>query len=87
MPVPETDNRGPERRSRDEEIAAEAPLKPLDLPHDAAAATIETHLRGIRRRPLAVERIVENGLVRPLDPGVKLPEQSRVIIVASGAAG
>jgi hypothetical protein len=27
--------------------------------------------------------VVENGLVRPLDPAVKLPEHSRVIIVAS----
>jgi hypothetical protein len=32
--------------------------------------------------PLAIAGIVENGLVRPLDPSVKLPEHSRVIIVA-----
>jgi hypothetical protein len=36
-----------------------------------------------RRRPVAVAGIVENGLVRPLDPAVKLPEHSRVIIVAT----
>ena len=35
------------------------------------------------RRPVAVLGVVENGLVRPLDPQVKLPERSRVIIVAS----
>jgi hypothetical protein len=32
---------------------------------------------------VAMAGIVENGLVRPLDPGVKLPEHSRVIIVTS----
>jgi hypothetical protein len=31
---------------------------------------------------VAVAGVVENGLVRPLDPAVKLPERSRVIIVA-----
>ena len=35
-------------------------------------------------RYLTVAGIVENGLVRPLDPTVKLPEHARVIIVASG---
>jgi hypothetical protein len=34
-------------------------------------------------RPVAVVGIVENGLIRPLDPGVKLPERARVIIVAA----
>jgi hypothetical protein len=34
---------------------------------------------------VAVAGIVENGLVRPLDTEVKLPEHSRVIIVASEA--
>jgi len=32
---------------------------------------------------MAVAGVVENGLVRPLDPSVTLPERSRVIIVAS----
>jgi hypothetical protein len=31
---------------------------------------------------MAIAGIVENGLVRPIDPAVKLPEHSRVIIVA-----
>ena len=35
-------------------------------------------------RPWAVVGVVENGLVRPLDPAVELPEHARVIIVASG---
>jgi hypothetical protein len=40
-------------------------------------------LRQLPRRPVAVVGIVENGLIRPLDPQVHLPERSRVIIVAS----
>jgi hypothetical protein len=32
---------------------------------------------------VAVAGVVENGLVRPLDTSVKLPEHARVIIVAS----
>jgi hypothetical protein len=38
-----------------------------------------------RTHPIAIAGIVENGMVRPVDPGVKLPEHSRVIIVASEA--
>jgi hypothetical protein len=87
MAVPEADTRSPARRLKDEEIASEPEIKPLDLRSTAPSAAIETHLRGIRRHPLAVQGIVENGLVRPLDPGAKLPERSRAIIVASGAAG
>jgi hypothetical protein len=32
---------------------------------------------------VAVEGVVENGVVRLLDAGVTLPEQSRVIVVAA----
>jgi hypothetical protein len=46
---------------------------------------METHLRK-SRRPVAVAGIVENGLIRPLDPAVRLPEHARVIIVASDVA-
>jgi hypothetical protein len=42
-----------------------------------------THLGRLRWRPLAVAGIVENGMVRPLDPTVKLAEHSPVIIVAT----
>jgi len=82
MTTPQPDIRDPRRRLLDEQIAAEPLLSPLDLPPESAASTIEAHLVN-RRRPLAVAGIVENGLVRPLDPGVKLAERSRVIIVAS----
>ena len=85
MTAPANDERSPERRTRDERIAAEPPLAPLELTPGASPVPVETHL-GQRRRPLAVAGVVENGLVRPLDPTVKLPERSRVIIVASEGA-
>ncbi len=56
---------------------------PLKLPNDATAAQVEAHLDRLPRHPVALLGIVENVLVRPLDPAVKLPEHSRVIIVAS----
>lgn len=84
MTTPEADQRSPGRRARDEQIATEPPLPPLELPPDTTPSPVEAHLAR-RRRPLAVAGVVENGLVRPLDPTVKLPEHSRVIIVASEA--
>ena len=83
MTTPEPDQRSPARRARDEQIAAEAQIVPPELPPDAPSSPVEAHLVQRGRRPLAVVGIVENGLVRPLDPAVKLPERSRVIIVAS----
>jgi hypothetical protein len=77
------DNRSPARRERDEQIAAELPLPPPELPADASASPMETHLDRLGRRPVAVAGVVENGLVRPIDPAVKLAEHSRVIIVAT----
>jgi hypothetical protein len=85
MTTPGVDQRSPGRRARDEQIAAEPQLAPLELPPDATPSPVEAHLGRLHRRPLAVAGIVENGLVRPLDPAVKLPEHSRVIIVASEA--
>lgn len=58
-------------------------MAPLELPSDASSAPVETHVGRYRTRPVAVAGVVENGLVRPLDPAVKLTEHSRVIIVAS----
>jgi hypothetical protein len=82
MITPGPDERGAKRRARDEEIAGEPHLAHLDLPPDAPSLPMEAHLAR-RRRPLAVMGIVENGLVRPLDPAVKLADRSRVIIVAT----
>ena len=83
MTIPGVDQRNPGPRARDEQIAAEPQFAPLVLPPDAPTSPAEAHLGQLHRRPLAVVGVVENGLVRPLDPTVKLPEGSRVIIVAS----
>ena len=82
MTAPVPDFRSSQLRARDERIASEPPLPPPVLPPDAMASPVEAHLT-TRRRPMAVAGVVENGLVRPLDPGVSLPEHSRVIIIAS----
>ena len=80
------DQQSSSRQGRDEQIAAEPQLAPLELPPDAAPSSVEAHLGRLHRRPLAIAGIVENGLIRPLDPAVKLPERSRVIIVATEGA-
>ena len=84
MTVADADSRGPERRARDEQIAAAPPLPPPELPPDAEPLSMESH-QSRRTHPIAIAGIVENGMVRPVDPGVKLPEHARVIIVASEA--
>ena len=83
MTTCETDDRSPERRARDERIAAEPPMPPAELPPDTPFSSVEPHLARHGQRPMAVVGIVENGVVRPVDPTVKLQEHSRVIIVAS----
>jgi hypothetical protein len=79
--IPGPDRRSSQRQTLDEQIASEPQLAPFTIPPDAAPLPVETHLARIRR-PVAMAGIVENGLIRPLDPSVKLPERSRVIIVA-----
>lgn len=86
MTTPEIDRRSPGRRARDEQTAAEPQMAPPELPPDATPSPMESHLVRLGRRPVAVAGIVENGLVRPLDPAVKLTEHARVIIVASEAS-
>lgn len=82
MTAATTDDRTPTRLALDEALAAEPPLPPPDLPAGTAPVPVEALLkRG--RRPVAVAGIVENGVVRPLDPAVRLPERSRVVIVAA----
>jgi hypothetical protein len=85
MTTPAADQRSAERRARDEQIAAESPLPGPTLAPGAATAPVESHLARLRKQPLAITGIVENGLVRPLDPAVILPEHSRVIIVAEAS--
>lgn len=76
------DHRTSQRRALDEAIAAEPLLAPPILPAGVVPTPVEAHLRR-SRRPIAVAGVVENGLVRPIDPAVRLPEHSRVIIVAA----
>jgi len=83
MTTPKDDQRSRNRSERDEQIAAEPRIPPLEVPSDESASPVETYLDRQRRHPVAVVGIVENGLVRPLDPAVKLPERAQVIIVAS----
>jgi hypothetical protein len=79
------DNRSPQRKAQDEQIAAEPNLAAPSLPANALPQPMESLLRR-RRRPVALEGIVENGVVRLLDTSVKLPNHSRVIVVAESAA-
>jgi hypothetical protein len=84
MATPEADQRSPKRRAKDEQVAAEPQMAPPELPPDTPFAPVEAHLAKHLRPPVAMAGVVENGLVRPIDPSVKLPEHARVIIVASG---
>lgn len=85
MTAPTNDDRSPSRRARDERIADEPRLAPPPLAADAQTLPMEARLAHQGRGPRAVAGVVENGLVRPLDPAVRLPEHSRVIIVTSEA--
>lgn len=81
----EPDTRNASRRAQDEAIAAE-PASPIpSLPTDTVLQPMEALLTKSRRRPLALSGVVENGMIRLIDPGVSLPEHSRVIVVATGA--
>ena len=86
MTTPAADERSPGRRAHDRADRWGATLAFPPLPPNVAPSPVEAHLGRLQRHPLAVAGIVENGLVRPLDPGVKLAEHSRVIIVAAEAS-
>lgn len=79
--IPEPDLRSPEQQAEDERIAAEPQLAPPVIPPGAVPQPVEVYLAR-QRQPVAIAGIVENGLIRPLDPSVKLPERLRVVIVA-----
>jgi hypothetical protein len=80
MPKPQPDTRSERRKGLDEQLAAE-PMLPIPVPAPGDQPRSLEELRP-RRRPVAVVGVVENGVVRLLDAGMKLPEQSRVIVVA-----
>jgi hypothetical protein len=75
------DDRSSQRRALDEAIAAEEQLPHPELPADAVPRPMEAHLRV--RKPVAVAGVVENGVIRLLDPSVRLTDRSRVIVVAN----
>jgi len=81
----EMDTRSVKRRALDEEIAAEPHLPPPELPINTVPIPMEVHLRRAKRQPVAFAGVVENGVVRLLDTNAKLPELSRVIVVAESA--
>lgn len=78
----EKDTRTEERRRLDEKIAAEPPKPRPPKINPATTKPIEEFL-GPEDLPKAraVIGIVEKGLVRPLDPNHRLPEQHKVLIV------
>ena len=80
----EPDTRSAARRAQDEQIAEEPLLSPAALPPGAVPISVDAHLPRAGRHPLAIQGVVENGMIRLISPGVILPERSRVIVVAEG---
>ncbi|MGA2704597.1 MAG: hypothetical protein ABSH35_26310 [Isosphaeraceae bacterium] len=60
---------------------SDPPLPHRAIPPGEQPRPLEEHLG--HRHPVAVVGVVENGVGRLLDPRVRLPEQSRVIVVAA----
>jgi hypothetical protein len=83
MIFPSPDDRSPERKALDDQIASESPIAWPEPLSGTKPMPIEA-LMASRQRPIAISGIVENGLVRMLDPTVHLPEHARVIVVATG---
>ena len=82
MKSTELDTRSEERKRLDEAIANE-PMKPLpEIDPSVRGRQIEEFLKEHRTQPAAIFGVVENGVVRPLDPKVRMPENLRVMIVA-----
>jgi hypothetical protein len=75
------DSRSEARKALDEQLASEPPLPHPEVTPGEPPRSLEEHLRP--RRPVAILGVVEKGVVRLLDPNVRLPEQTRVIVVAN----
>jgi hypothetical protein len=82
MTDPTPDDRSAERKALDEQIASEPSKSRPEIPPGAKPMPFEA-LMASRRRLIAVAGMVEDGVLRPLDPDVHLPEHARVIIVAT----
>lgn len=85
MDLEEPDPHTPEEQALDEQLASEAPRAPISLPPGARPSPMEAHLHRKPKRPMAHMGVVEDGVVRLLEPGVRLPEGAKVIIVAPEA--
>jgi len=83
MAVPVPDTRSAKRKAADERLAEEPPLAPPDLPVGTTPRSVESLLPV--RKPVAILGVFENGLVRPVDPAVTLPERAKVIIVTNAS--
>ena len=81
MPIPQPDLRSERRKALDEQLASEPRLPHPAIVPGEQPRPLEEHLG--HRHPVAVVGVVENGVGRLLDPRVRLPEQSRVIVVAA----
>lgn len=76
------DDRSEERRRLDEQVAGE-PRKPRPpVAEGGKPKPMESFLRPEDLpKPKAIVGVVEDGVVRPLDAGLRLPEHGRVLIV------
>ncbi len=72
----ETDQRTPERRALDEQIAAEPQLAPLDLPPDATSLSVEAYLGQQPARPGRRAWPMAPSPDPPADPPADPPEPS-----------
>src|SRR5688572_22885765 len=68
MATPQADQRSPERRAKDEEIAAGPKLAAPALPPDAPAESVEAHLARAGRKPLAAAGVVGSDKTLPSPP-------------------
>ncbi len=76
------EDRSVERRLLDEAIAAEAQTPIPEIDPTLIPVPVEVLLQR-SAKPVAISGVVENGLIRLLDPSIRLPERSKVIIVAN----
>jgi hypothetical protein len=83
MAPPSIDNRSPERRAMDEEIANEPKLPIPEIPPGTIPRRFEEVPEFHSSKPVACEGIYENGVVRLLDDSIQIPEHARVIVLAA----
>ena len=75
------DHRSQKRREADDQIAAEPPVPIPEIDPGSLPRPLEIHLARMMKSS-AIEGVVEDGVVKFSDPGVELPEQTRVVVIA-----